>query len=284
MTWLSPEALPLSDDFRVRARLERLISAQEFALSDSAIVSAPNRQGLREKTGQALEAAFIDLCVSLKPDVSVEIGAHEASFSERLKRRHPDIEAIAFEANPLVHAAHADRLAQTGLAIDYRNCAVAAAVGKVSMHIPVRQNGVEMTRVSAITSLHRRRAEGFEYEVIEVPSTTLDETLNSIGPCSAVVWIDAEGAQEQIIAGANAAMTNITTLYIEVENALVWHSQRMDTEISAALHEYNLIPLMRDNLSTVQYNQVFIRNDISCLDIALPIASEYVEQLRRLGV
>ena len=101
-------------------------------LEHNAIRSCANRQGLRERSGSLLEAAFLDLAARLAPTLSVEIGAHEASFSERLKAKLPDLHALAFEANPFVYRRHAGRLGQHPNAIDYRHAAICGEDGTVN--------------------------------------------------------------------------------------------------------------------------------------------------------
>ncbi|HVN01612.1 MAG TPA: hypothetical protein VMT68_15500 [Caulobacteraceae bacterium] len=263
-----------------RAALAGLLADQDVALHDPRVASAPNRQGLRQRTGALLEAAFLDLCEALAPHLSVEIGAHEASFSERLKGRLPELSAIAFEANPLVHAAHAERLRAIG--VDYRHCAITRRAGPVELHVPVSLLGTALDRVSEIGSLARRTLEVFEYEAFTAPGAALDEVVACGAGERAVAWVDAEGAQKEVVDGGQTFFGQVLALYVELEREVVWRDQLCDREIEAELAKYALAPALRDNLASGQYNAVFVRDAPGVLAQALPVADRYAADLRRL--
>src|SRR4051812_20597349 len=86
--------------------LRRLFTEQVSLLSHNRVAVCANRSGIRNSIADRLETAFIELATALAPELSVEVGAHEARFSERLKTRCPDLHALSFEANPNVFKAH----------------------------------------------------------------------------------------------------------------------------------------------------------------------------------
>jgi FkbM family methyltransferase len=184
--------------------------------------------------------------------LSVEIGAHEASFSERLKKCIPGVYALAFEANPVVYGRHVDRLRQ--LTIDYKNAAVCDEDGVVEFFIPTVKNGVSFDPGAGISSLSRRASAEFEHDRVLVSGFKLDTALKSLAVDRSVAWIDAEGAQGKILAGGFHYFSGVSALYIEVERERYWCGQLLDSEIVDRLAEFSLIPVMRDNLASGQYN------------------------------
>jgi FkbM family methyltransferase len=261
-------------------QLQRLLGEQIGLLNNEAISSCANRQGLRKQSGELLEAAFLDLATRLAPTLSVEIGAHEASFSERLKTNLPNLQALAFEANPFVYRRHVDRL--RNLSVDYRHAAICSEDGTVPLQIPVKRNGDLFGRDHGIASLYRRVGEGFEYERVLVPAITLDTALRQFLGVRSVVWIDAEGAQHTIMAGGRSYFAGVMALYIEVERRAAWCDQKLDREIATRLADFSLVPIMRDGLAKGQYNEVYVRMDGEVGNVAFAATLSYTEQLRAL--
>lgn len=155
-------------------------------LGHPSIVACESRRSLRRQTGSLLEEAFLALAVASAPDLSVEIGAHEASFSSRLKQRLPRVRALAFEANPYVFDRYTrgpdNRLSD----VDYRNAAICDTLGTVNLFIPTRWSKGTFDKANAISSLHRRNSLQFDYETVSVPSLTLDAAVEAIAFTNAV--------------------------------------------------------------------------------------------------
>ena len=266
----------------IRPRFPRLLDEQIGLLDHAAISSCANRRGLRGRSGSLLEAAFLDLATRLAPTLSVEIGAHEASFSERLKANLPNLHALAFEANPIVYHRHADRLCQQAFSIDYKHAAICDENGTAELYIPVAQNGISFDPGGGISSLSRRTSAKFEYERVLVLGFTLDTALQSLPVDRSVAWIDAEGAQGKILAGGRCYFSRVLALYIEIEREQYWRGQLLDSEIVESLAEFSLMPIMRDNLSSGQYNEVYIRTDNDVANAALVPVLGYIDELRAL--
>jgi FkbM family methyltransferase len=263
-----------------REQLRMFVNEQNRLLNHHRILASPNRQGLREKTGALLEAAFIDLAVSLAPTLSVEIGAHEASFSERLKAMRPTIHAIAFEASPRVFDLHATRLRLPAVGVDYRHIAISDQDGLAELRIPLDQGGAPLN--PGISSLLHRANFAYGYEEVRVPALTLDTALEHLSGGPSVAWVDAEGAQHKIIAGGRGYFSRVAAVYIEIERVEVWTHQLIDVELAEILAGFSLIPIMRDNLAKLQFNEVYVRADSDIMEWALPAASRYIAALENM--
>lgn len=264
------------------AALRDLFNEQVVLLNQEPIARCENRRGLRCQTGYLLETAFLELAISLAPDLSVEIGAHEASFSRRIKSALPSVRALAFEANPYVHERFAPELSKADVGIDYRLAAVCDRVGTAELRVPVKLREVAFDRANPISGLRHWAHPGFEYESMTVPALTIDAALGSAAYLRTVAWIDAEGSQSEILSGGPDFFSRVAAIYIEVEDQERWQGQSLEGEISDRLSAFMLTSAMRDNIARGQCNQVFVRADTDIVDAAIPSILAYLEALRGL--
>jgi FkbM family methyltransferase len=253
---------------------------EQLELLDSDCVTrCPNRAELRQQTAQLLESSFVELAANLRPEISVEVGAHEASFSERLKARVPSVRALAFEANPYVYAHFAPRLHQCE--IDYRHAAICDRDGVAQFSIPtLLPTGAECPRLNVISSL-RHWVNISEYEETMVPALRIDTVLPA-PPDRLVAWIDAEGAQGEILTGGGMFFSHVAALYIEVEYVTRWRGQLSYESLVEQLRQHSLVPVMRDNIARGQRNEVYIRADDDTMRIVMPTVEAYVLAVREL--
>jgi len=255
------------------------IQNQIDILSSETIEGFPNRQGLRRVTGNLLEKSFIQLSAAINPDLSIEVGAHESSFSLEMKKNNPDIRSIAFEANPYVFEKYEVDL--KSMNIEYENKAISEVNGEITFSIPTSLNGNKIHLSNAISSIHQRSNNNFTYQTITAQSIRLDSYISNQYH-NIVLWIDVEGAQLNVINSANKIWKNISAVYIEVEKAEVWQGQNKDTEVNGLLKKLGFIEIMRDNLARVQYNSVYIKQTLLSLPKIIGIIHQYEEQLKSL--
>lgn len=260
---------------QIQARYQEL----NELLSHQRIIACENRRGLRQKTGSLLADAFLALAIEFAPELSVEIGAHEASFSVRLKRSRPQIEALAFEANPYVFEKYLTELDSYPESVKYMNAAICNQTGSVDIYIPTVWPHGSFPKTNAISSLLPRANKHFEYEIARVPAYTLDDAVQDITFREAVAWIDVEGAQRDVIEGASKFLSRASAVYIEVETTEVWSGQTMANDVSELLSQYGLVPVLRDNLAKRQFNEIYIKDSEQHVALADPIISKYVNDI-----
>ena len=262
-------------------RFQSLWARQEKALNHKELAAAPNRKGLRELTGDLLEAAFVDLVTEAQPDVSIEVGAHEASYSARVRERLPNTRVLAFEANPYVFQKYAEEVTSPPNPIEYVNMAISDRNGVVDLNIPTAWANGEFARTNAISSLRTRDGGAFECETVSVPATTLDDASGVAEVSTGVAWIDAEGAQQEILIGGKKFLSLASLVYIEVETRELWKEQHTDKEIAQELKRLGLAPLIRDNLAKHQYNVIYYRRGHRAENRLLEIAEAYVAKIEK---
>jgi FkbM family methyltransferase len=203
--------------------------------------------------------AFRTICRLVDPTVTVEVGAHEASFSAWVAATFPDARCLALEANPVVYARHRERLRSCG--VDYRHLAAAAHTGQVTLHVPgVLAGGAKGpgNKMGSL-SLHRHDV---VHDSVEVPAGRVDDLLTLREQDRVVAWIDVEGASERFLEGARDVLARAAVIQIEVENEEVWPGQWLDTEVNRYLDSIGKIPVMRDVQRPHQYNVLYLDEDL----------------------
>lgn len=214
----------------------------------------------RKELSQRVEQAFLELCRDLKPTLSLELGAHEATFSRWIKRELPSARCVAFEANPFVHEKYAAGLAEAG--VEYVGKALAAENGTVELTIPtyVWKRARKITNRMASLGHHR---DAKDATVVQVPSVRLDDEV-SVGADDVVVaWVDVEGASEIVLTSSRDVLAHASVVYIEVESEVVWAGQWLDTDVAEFFTGLGFVPLMRDRARPHQYNVVFARPGVA---------------------
>lgn len=220
----------------------------------------------------ALEHAFLSLVPRLDPGAVVEVGAHEAAFSQRMRRHLPAVPAIAFEANAEVHRRYAAGLAAAG--VDYRNQAVSDRPGEVTFRVPRRRTGEPLARMGSLLG----PGAGEATDEMRVPAVTLD----SLGLQRAALWIDVEGAVGQIIGGGAATLGSAVAVYVELEEERRWPGQMVAREALSAFARFGLVPVLRDQQRRWQYNAVLLREEL--VHRALPrVEDRFFATLRALA-
>jgi hypothetical protein len=64
---------------------------------------------VRQRSTQRLIELYFDLLMEIRPSVAVGIGAFDASFSSEMKRRLPEIHAVAFKVTRTISPPAAPR-------------------------------------------------------------------------------------------------------------------------------------------------------------------------------
>jgi FkbM family methyltransferase len=202
---------------------------------------------------QELEQSFLSLQKRLNPDYVIEVGAREASFSLGVKQLLPDSKVYAFEANPHVHAKFSMKCEQNG--INYLNLGVSNFTGKTEFFI----NGNKERTDGSHSFLKRINVEN--NEKVTVDCSTLDDFfIPMLSPTDKVaLWIDAEGLAGQILEGASKLLSQVSSIYIEVEHIRFWEDQILSEKITEILESRDYFLIGRDlEYFPVQENYLFI--------------------------
>lgn len=238
-----------------------------------------NRKGIRRQTGRLLENYYCQLITKNKVPLTIEVGAHEATFSKTCKKLNPLCDCYAYEANPYVYKKYFDELNDAG--IKYQNLAISDSDGDVELSIPVKIKHRTLTVDNRISSIHKRKQPNVEYNVVNVKANRLD-VLFAEDNRSKALWIDVEGAQFEVISSMGSSLSSVDFIYIEIEKRNVWSNNFDVSNINNLLVQHGFEEIMRDNLALGQYNAVYTKADLADNQLIVSAVDEYVAELGKL--
>jgi FkbM family methyltransferase len=200
-------------------------------------------------SNESLINKFIEMQKLIRPSLSIEVGAHEATFS---KKMHEITENVwAFEASPYVFE-HFYPIS----GVNYINKAISNVKGKVDFEI----QGERDFKTGNNSIL--KRNEDKKYSYVEIDAVTLNDTFkNEKNIC---LWIDCEGANEQVLTGASNILKNVSSIFIEVEEVEYWKGQWLFNDVESYLLENGFILFARgeSEYNNKQYNCIFIKKEL----------------------
>lgn len=241
--------------------------------------SCNNRRGVRKKSGDLLEHYYCKLVSALSIPITIEIGAHEATFSKNIKCTRPSTECYAYEANPFVYEKFEKSLKEAG--IDYRNLAISNTDGFVNLEIPISRRSKAINKDNPIASILKRDQPGFKYDTVSVTSAKINSLFKNKSKNKAI-WVDVEGAQYEVLQSMSEQWPTIQLIYIEVETNNVWFSSFNKQDIYQTLKSKGYLEIMLDNLAGGQYNTVFAHSSVIKDKKLLNIVGDYLNALEAL--
>jgi FkbM family methyltransferase len=266
----SGETVDPADDARSWA--ERSADDRYRFWAQMTAAQARNTGRPSEAIDRRVQRFFREMCTDIRPTITLELGAHEASFSRWAKRSFPEARAVAVEANPYVHEKYRERLTAEG--VEYHHLAAASTNGPVTITIPTQVGTRTLGKANRMASLAIHQDE-HGHESVEVDAKRMDDFVSFDDDDRVVAWIDVEGASDQVLAGSSELLRRADAIYIEVEPAGKWHGQWLDVDVARFFHEIGKVPATRDIQRRTYYNVVY-------LDAALAAQEEVSERAARV--
>jgi len=221
---------------------------------------------------ERLTSLLWDVLERLRPTVFFDIGAFDGACAVAAKQRFPRLLVYSFEANPEIFALHEANVSAAG--VTYLNRAIADSVGPVKIYAPrtlsryydkgvVLPGHINEPKTTGKTSLLLRNEDAV-YEEFNVDGTTLDGFLAEEGFDIAeqriCLWIDAEGAADKVLKGAEKALASAEAVLIAVENFEFWKEQKDSAYITRELIAKGFVPVARDReYGDHQFNILFVK-------------------------
>lgn len=193
---------------------------------------------------KAMLAAFIDIQKVMLPNVAIEVGAYDADFSRAMVGIAKEV--YAFEASPYVY----NKFKNIN-GVDYQNLAISNVSGEIEFELQVDEH-----RLTANNSIMKRN-NNTNKEYIPVPAKTLNELFQE--KKNIALWIDCEGANEQVLTGASLVLPNVQSIFIEVETVKFWKDQWVEQDVRDYLLDFGFRLSRSEPQYTNQYNQIYIR-------------------------
>lgn len=209
----------------------------------------------------------------LNPTIFCDIGANDGNASLTVRKIAPECKIFAFEANPEVYSASTAALHEQR--IDYRNVAISDSTGTATVFAPrtltrhyvdgeVIPGEIVEPKTTGKTSLLPRN-EDATYEEFTVNTVTLDSFLESEGDTPTYfLWIDVEGAANEILSGADRTLARTLAIFIETETFDFWQGQAPADQIISLLCNKGFIPFARDfEYGDKQFNVLLIKDSVA---------------------
>lgn len=189
-------------------------------------------------------ADFISIQKIMLPDIAIEVGAYDADFSRAMVGIAKEV--WAFEASPYVFNKF------KGIdGIKYLNLAISDMSGQVDFEIQSDHH-----KLTSNNSIMKRNDKGNK-EYISVKSATLNELFKD--KKNIALWIDCEGANQQVLTGASEILPNVDSIFIEVETTKFWKDQWLEKDVREYLSNFGFRLSRSEPQYTNQYNQIYIR-------------------------
>jgi FkbM family methyltransferase len=219
------------------------------------------RNGGQQRSEHHLDELFFALVQLARPTLFLEVGAHNGLRAVRAKRLLPDARAVALEANPTNHRLFSGRTDFTALGVEYLHAAATERPGEVDFNVEHTGSASVTTGSSSLLTRHVDRP-GVDATSTAVPGVPIDEFTPPDG--RSCVWIDVEGANQQVLSGGQTLLNTVDVLKIEVEEAEFWGGQWLSIDVIAHLLGHDLVPLVRDRAQGEwQYNVILVSKDLA---------------------
>ncbi len=242
-------------------------------------------KGIRKECMRIGEQLYLDIQESIKPDLSLEVGARQASYSRSMRLLFPDIPIIAYEGSPITHKYFDEKFNFKKRNIEYCNNIISSVSAEREFNVILDGDNNIPAEPDGRNSIKQRK-EGYSLnqKIYKIMSRRGDEVIEQHQPKKAALWIDVEGALDEVLPSFAKSLQEkkISTLYIEVELKKVWKGQWLFQDVYAFLSQYGYFPIMRDNAYYNQANFIFVKSGL-LKDKLLRIISHYYLKLRELN-
>jgi FkbM family methyltransferase len=233
-----------------------LLRAFDVAMLAQAAHYDVGQKDERSRSVKDVELLFFRLLRGLAPPLFIEAGAKDAGSSRRARKMFPDARVVAFEANPYTYRRFAKVNADAN-AVEYLHLALDREPGTVRFNVRLRRDG--KPHADGQGSLTKRFNHP-DYQQVEVTSTSLDTFFGDFAFERCALWVDVEGANEQVLTGGRGVLQKTSLCLIEIEDRMMWQGQSWHAiETMQAFFAAGLVPVARDFQSKDQYNLLFVR-------------------------
>ena len=159
----------------------------------------------------------------------IDVGANKGQFAVYARIHWPNAQLICFEPLPEPRA-KLQRV--TGGQAKIYDCALGAEPGEGSMHLATR------TDSSSLLALGARQKAIFGMEAsgqFQVPIKRLDACISTPLPRPALLKIDVQGFELEVLKGATDLLPHIDAVYVEVSYIELYEGQALHEEIERFL-------------------------------------------------
>lgn len=204
---------------------------------------------------QEMTNIFVEIQKKNKPDLIIEVGAFDAEFSHIILEKNLCEKIFAFEASPYVYNKFKNNINKK---INYLNLAISNYTGHIDFEVQVGQfDPAECGNNSTL-----KRNEHKQYNYIKVPCVKLDDYFQNEKFNNICLWIDAEGANREVLTGAEKILEKTQSIFIETEGREFWKNQWLHQDVTNYLISKNFELVKQSPTYEAQFNCIFIKNKV----------------------
>lgn len=190
-----------------------------------------------------------------------DVGANRGQFSLDVRRAAPSAKLVAFE--PLDSEANIyEKIFAPSRSCTLHRVALGTGDGEAELHLSASLDSSSLYSISDQQTRLFPGTESVGTEVVRV--RTLDQYESAIGPGANLLKLDVQGAELDVLRGANGALQRFRWVYAEVSFVELYEGQPLAAEVISHLEARGFdlvhtgVPLVRNGLS-VQNDVLFQR-------------------------
>jgi len=208
---------------------------------------------------EKITSKFIKIQNFLKPNISVEVGAHDADFSKLVTSLVS--KSYAFEASSKVYEKFKDTMGE----ILYINKAVSDHNNTTKMNIDINFNEADAGHngIKMVSSKNWSQ----ERIQIDVECVSLNEYFKDEASENIVLWVDCEGANKEVLTGGDILLSRVSSIFIETETEELWQNSWLEEEVVEFLDRHSFKLVYKERAYESQNNCIFIKKDLVTNDI-----------------
>ena len=238
------------------------------------LAAGPDSQHYMSGTTECLKKTYIMMQSALGTEASLEIGARGAEYSLEMANAYGGTMSIcALEASPRTHDFFSKKVNYHACGVNYINALVAEREGQAVFYEYMCEGMEAASGMSSLLIRDIKKHGAVRRTRSTVRSirgdTFIEHKFKNRGKIA--VWIDVEGAQSEVLHSLSKAFARgiINTVYIEVEKEKLWRNQKMlAADVIKFMNKQNFSPFLRDNEWSMQYNIIFVNNDMMDCDFS----------------
>jgi FkbM family methyltransferase len=197
-----------------------------------------------------LSETFAKMQKKLKPNYSIEIGAHGAEFSNFMAKEY-GIKSLAFEAGKDIYNLYKDTMHSL---VSYINCAISDTDGAATFFVKdsstAGYNGIKPD-IGGYFAPHET-----------VACHRLDTYLKDYDFDNACLWIDVEGASREVLMGATETLKKTSSIFMETEDRPYWQDQWLTSDVINYLESLGFTKVASEQVYKMQQNIIFIKKAV----------------------
>lgn len=187
----------------------------------------------------------------IKPKKIIDIGAHIGNFTTNISKLSTNLDAIMIEANPYCEQ-HLSRLGYS-----YYITALSNYVGSANLHIE------KLNYIGTGASIYKENTKWYEdgkYELIEIPTNTLDNLNLYPDKIIDLIKIDVQGSELDVLLGGSRTIKR--SKYVLVETST------LEYNLKAPLLD-KLVEKLRENFFKIEdiLDYKYANNQIFQMDL-----------------